>query len=381
MQGYDRDPLIDAGHSVVPCWDELEETAFYVDAMHKSVLSWMWAQHNEHRILFYKALFILDIRFFQGRNWRMYAAIFCSLLALAVVFGYMLHKLGDFKGPLWQACFGLTLYCLFCPSQWENLSWAFQVSFVLVNVWVATAVLCLVLQKQRLVAGQPSGIGLLLVSFLAATAATFTNGNGITVWPVLVTLALLAKLPWRLVWIYILGFVIVVPLYLIGYHSPAQHASPFASLHQPRLVLEYMAHYLGGAVVPTIPIHLAPAIGLLGLIAAVFLFFRLILHPGEKSLLEYALAGIILYSVATVLITSLGRLNFGPIQALSSRYQMFGLLFWLALSLWIICIAARQPTTNWLVAVYLLIVVMTCYSATRYRPILEHIRHNTAKKE
>ena len=373
--------LMRAGYSVVPFWDELDEMTSYVDALHKSVLAWLWAQHNEHRLLFYKSLFLVDMQVFKGRNWPMYAAIFCSQVALAIVFGYMLHKLGDFKGPVWRACFGLTLYCLFCPSQWENFSWAFQLSFVLVNVWVVTAVLCLVIQKQRLVAAQPSGVKALLFSLLAATAATFTSGNGITVWPVLITVALLAKLPWRLVGAYFVGLACVVPLYLIGYRSPSQHASPFESVHQLRLILEYIEKYLGGGAVPDSHIGWAPVIGLLGLLAAAALVPRLMTRWGKTSLLEYCLAGIVLYSVATALITSLGRLNFGTNQAFTSRYQTFALMFWLALSLWIISIVARELSVNWLVALYLLIVVTTCYSATQYGRILERVRRNTANRE
>ncbi len=376
-----------AGYSVVPYWDELEEMTSYVDAMHKSVLPWIWAQHNEHRILFYKSLFIVDMQFFHGRNWPMYVAIFCSQAALAVVIGYMLYKLGDVKGSLWRACFGLTLFCLFCPSQWENFCWAFQISFVLVNLWVAAAVLCLVLHKQCLASGQPAGMGLVLVSLLAATAATFTNGNGITIWPVLIVLALLTKLPWRLVGIYVLGLACVVPVYLIGYHSPSKHASPLDSIHQPRQVLEYMANYFAGGVMPdsailkTRAIGVAPAIGLLGLIAAIVLMLRLIREGSKKSFLEFALAGIILYAMATALITSLGRLNFGTLQAFTSRYQSFALLFWLALALWIISLAARQPTAIGLIAAYLLIIVTACYAATQYGGIAEHVSFNKAARE
>jgi len=376
-----------AGYSVVPYWDELDVMTSYVDAMHKSVLPWMWAQHNEHRILFYKSLFIMDIQFFQGRNWPMYAAMFCTQAALAIVIGYMLYNLGDVRGPLWRACFGLTLFCLFCPSQWENFCWAFQVSFVLVNLWAAAAVLCLVIHKQRLASGQPGGLGFVLVSLLAATAATFTNGNGITIWPVLIVLALLAKLPWRIVAIYAIGLACIVPVYLIGYHSPSQHASPLESIYQSRKVLEYIANYFAGGVMPdsailkTRAIGLAPAIGLLGLIAAIALMLLLTLRGSKKGFLEFALAGIILYAMATALLTSLGRVNYGPLQAFTSRYQSFALLFWLALALWIISIAARQPTAIGLIAVYLLIVVVACYSATQYGGIVEHVSSNKAARD
>ncbi len=379
--------VMKAGYSIVPYWDELDVMTDYVDALHKSVLPWIWAQHNEHRILFYKLLFIVDMRFFQGRNWPMYAAMFCSQAALAALIGYMLYKLGDIKGPLWRACFGLTLFCLFCPSQWENFCWAFQLSFVLVNLWVVAAVLCLVIYKQHLASGQPGGLGLVLVSFLAATAATFTNGNGITIWPVLIVLALLARLPWRIVAVYAVGLACMVAVYLIGYQSPSQHASPLKSISQSRKVLEYMANYFAGGVLPdsailkTRAIGLAPAIGLLGLLAAIALMLWLTWHGSKKGLLEFALSGIILYAMATALITSLGRVNYGTLQAFTSRYQSFALLFWLALSLWIISIAARQPTAFGLIAVYLLIIVVTCYAATQYGGIVEHVSRNKAARD
>src|ERR1035438_7576922 len=89
--------LMRDGYSVVPYWDELDEMTSYVDAMHGSVLTWLWSPHNEHRILFYKSLFIVDMQFFRGRNWLMYVVIFCSQVALAVILGYMLHRLGGFK--------------------------------------------------------------------------------------------------------------------------------------------------------------------------------------------------------------------------------------------------------------------------------------------
>ncbi len=382
--------LMRAGYSVVPYWDELDEMIRYVAATHGSTMSWIWSQHNEHRILPYKLLFLVNMHWFRGRNWPMYAAIFCSQLALAIVFGYLLQRTGEFKGfrsSSWQACFGLTLYCLFCPSQWENLTWAFQISFVLVNLWAATALLCFVLQKERLERRQSRDVGVILVSALAATAATFTNGNGMTVWLVLIVLAFIVRLPWRFTGIYILGLAGAVPFYLIGYHSPAQHASPFESLHQPRMIVEYVANYIGGGLVSdnlillTRSIGLTTGIGLLGLLLAIALVLRLAIIRGKKSSLEVGLAGVILYCIATALITSLGRLNFGTTQAFTSRYQSIALLFWLSVALWIMTVATQQSSPMALAAIYLVILVITAYSATQYDRILERVKHNTLTRE
>jgi len=371
--------LMRAGYSVVPYWDELDEMALYMAATHKSVLAWIWAQHNEHRLLFYKSLFIVDMHFFRGRNWPMYVAIFLSQAAVAVLIAYMLRQVGNLGKAVRYACIGLTLYCLFCASQSENFTCAFQLSFVLVNVWVVAAVLCLLIEKQRLAWGRPISTGILVLSLLAAVAATFSNGNGISVWPTLILVALLAKLPWRMVVLYLVGLACVVAVYLIGYYSPPQHASPIASLRQPRLLLEYVDKYLGG-IVPRGFEEAAPLIGLMGLVIAAVLISRLIVQRGSSATLEYGLAGIVVYCVATAILTSLGRLNFGSNQAFASRYETFALLFWLGLCLWVIAIVAEQGNANLLVAVYLLLAMVMAYSATQYRRILHEVLLSTATR-
>ena len=126
--------LIRAGCSIVPYWDELAQMYWYTIWIDKSPFTWILHQHNEHRILFYKLLFKVDMQLFKGSNLSMYIGLFCCPVALAVILGYMLWKLGPIKGALWESCFGIALYCLFCPSQWENFYWAFQLSFMLVSV-------------------------------------------------------------------------------------------------------------------------------------------------------------------------------------------------------------------------------------------------------
>jgi hypothetical protein len=370
--------LVRAGYSVVPYWDEWDAIINY---FRLDRLTWIWVQHNEHRIVFYKLLFLVNMLIFKGNEWPMYIAIFSCQAVSALILGYMLRRLGQVKGTLWECCFGLALYCTFCPSQWENFSWAFQFSFVLVNVWMLTAVLCLLLQRQRIETGEPAGGIFFFVSLLAASAATFTNGNGIVVWPVLVLLAFAARLQWRTVGIYIIASCCIAPLYLIGYHSPPHHANPLISIQQPLSILDYVEKYLGGAVVPGRHLAWAAQIGEAALIVVTVLFAHLLSRRRNAILLDYALAGIILYCLGTVFITSLGRINFGSDQAFVSRYQTFALLFWFSLTTWIVVCVSRQRALKSLLALYLLIAAVTGLSAREYSVILEAVKDRTMRRE
>jgi hypothetical protein len=126
-------------------WDLIGELA----TLGHPTLPWLWQQHNEHRILFYKLL-LTDFAFFKGQFWPMYAGIFACQVALAAIIAFMLRYVGGLQGLLWRASLGLTLFCVFCPSQWENFYWGFQFSFLLVNVLFGLALLSLLLYARSI---------------------------------------------------------------------------------------------------------------------------------------------------------------------------------------------------------------------------------------
>ncbi len=53
-------------YSPLPHWDEW--ALFDHLATSNASLSWLWAQHNEHRILVPKLFFLLDLYFFRGKD-------------------------------------------------------------------------------------------------------------------------------------------------------------------------------------------------------------------------------------------------------------------------------------------------------------------------
>ncbi len=363
--------LTKAAYSTVPMWDDWKLLDGYIQQPH---LTWIWAQLNEHRIIFYKLLMIADLRFFEGKDWPAFAAIYGCQILICILFAYMLQKFGGFERSLWAVCFGLALYTYFCPCQWENFAYGLQFSFLLTNLWMMIALVGVLLQGQRIASGQPGGSGLLAVSLLGCVGATFCGANGIVVWIVALMAAFFARLPWRLVAWYAAGMIIISPLYFIGYHSVPTHPPPLATLRQPLGVLEYIENLLGGVVLPNSQLDWALQIGQVALLFSVFLLVRFVIRRSKNSLLEIGLAGITVYSLATGFLTALGRLILGTNSAFTARYQTFSLQFWLAITVWSIFILAQQKAAKSLALLFLAIMALLTSSVRLYKPVLDGVR-------
>ena len=101
---------------------------------------------------------------------------------------------------------------------------------------------------------------------MAATVSTFHMANGLVVTTLLVVLALMARLPLRIVLVYAIGATLLVVLYLHGYRF-VDHGRPGGAFLHPAALGLYVAMYLGSILGGDGPA--AAAFGSLGLVAAV----------------------------------------------------------------------------------------------------------------
>ena len=316
-------------HSLVPFWDEWTEIDAIVTAPHHQVpLSWLWSQHNEHRVVFYRLLLLADIHLFHGKHWISFWSVLVVQVLFLLCLAWMLHFCGV-RGTLWRAIMGLGAFALFAPAQWENFRWAFQISFLLPGFFLILA-LSAILQYQRSVEQlRPRWIYLAL-SISAAVAATYSNANGILLWPLLLLVAIALVPRFEVIASYVGCGIVFIALYLHHYVSPSAHSSPLDSLRHPLWICEYIAEYLGAThILWGVRIrHLfAISSGLFGLLAALTVVVT-VLWRRKRQPLQLALVSLMFFAVATAFLTALGRLNFGLEQAFSSRYQTFNLLFW-----------------------------------------------------
>jgi hypothetical protein len=315
-------------HSLVPLWDEWQEIDPIVTApQHQPPVSWLWSLHNEHRVVFYRLLLLADIHLFHGRHWVYFWAMLAVQMLFLATLAWML-RFASVNGTLWRAAVGLGGFALFCPSQWENFGWAFQISFLLPGLFLILALSALLKYERSVREVSPRWIYLAL-SILAAGAATYSSANGVVLWPLLLLVAF-ALLPRPEVLASYAGFgLLFIGSYFYRYSAPSIHSSPLNSIRHPLPVMEYMAGYLGVIFPPWVRIRgvLAVSSGLAGL-AIAFLVTIWVLQRKPREPLYMALLAVMYFAVATAFITALGRIGFGLAQAFSSRYQTFNLLFW-----------------------------------------------------
>lgn len=315
-------------HSLVPLWDEWQEIdAIATAPHHQPPLSWLWALHNEHRVVFYRLLLLTDIHMFHGKHW---ISFWCMLAVQFLFLGSLgwMFRFAGLRGTLWRAVLGLGAFSLFCPSQWENFGWAFQISFLLPGFFLMLA-LSAFLKYERSIRERCPRWTYLGLSIVAASAATYSNANGVVLWPLLVLIAI-ALVPRPEVILSYAGFgLVLIGSYLHHYAGPSIHSSPLDSIRHPLPVLEYTVGYLGVIFPAWVRIRdmLAVSSGIFGLLIALTVAVW-VLRRQQREPLHMALLGLISFTVATAFITALGRIGFGLAQAFASRYQTFNLLFW-----------------------------------------------------
>jgi hypothetical protein len=315
----------------VPLWDEWTELdALATAPNHQVPISWLWAQHSEHRVVFYRLLLLADIHLFQGRHWIEFGAmLFVQLLSL-VVLASLLRFVG-LNATLSRAIVGLGAFALFCPTQWENFGWAFQISFLLPTFFLMFSLAALLKYEDSVLQSRPEW-HYLGISILSAFAATFSNANGVVLWPLLL-LAAIAIVRRIEVLASFVGFgVASIALYLHHYVSPGYHSSPLESIRHPLAVFTYVAGFLGVIVPAWVKARnfIAVSSGALGLLIGTALALWALTRT-KREPLHIALLALTGFSVSTAFLAALGRIRFGLEQAFSSRYQTFNLLFWFSI--------------------------------------------------
>jgi hypothetical protein len=314
--------MVVIGYSVLPYWDGWIQIEYATQHARPGLLDWLWAQHNEHRILIPKLFLLADLYLFAASQELLLVSIFGVQLLHLGLLSWSMRVLGGWRGPVWRTGVGLAAFCLFCPSQWENFVWGFQTCFVLPGLFATLSFIGLLLYWTR------SQAEYLVLCILAAFGATYSLSNGNLLWPLLVMTALLIPLRLPVVVSLVAAGTVSTFLYLYDY-LPTHAMLTRATM---RVTLQYLAVYLGSAWVRG-NVQLAGTLGLVGLAVALFLLLRVRRYVEVGRAFSIQLVLTLLFCIGTGLITALGRAGLGLSHAFTSRYQTVALLFWCCLGL------------------------------------------------
>lgn len=351
--------------SPIPFWDMWGGVGFYLAVDQLGPMDW-WAQHNEHRIVLGRLLFLMDFGLFRGLGVSLVVANFLFAAALAALF-WRLAATAAATGDHDRHVAGpLLVGFLFLWTQRENLMWSFQGVFFLAQL--------LPLMALVLLAGSSGSRTRFAAACVVGALAAGSLANGVLALPAMTLWALLQRQSRRRVAVLAILSVAMLACYFHGYHAPVGHTNVrnVLSARAPQL-LQYLCHYLGS------PFYYLFGEGEFGREVAAFagLLFLVLtaasLRSWRRGTPTQALLGCYLaYLLAGAVGTAAGRLDFGIGQAVSLRYTTPALAAWAALAVIGLSTPARPP---WRlaggVAIVLAAAALGYQVSTRARPFDE----------
>jgi hypothetical protein len=315
-------------HVDVPFWDQWNFVPLLGQSYEGGIgFRDLWAQHNEHRLLFPR---LIMFGLARASRYNVVWELVVILLLAATTFALLCRQLikaaraSGFSGLPWALpVFSLLVFTL---GQAENWLWGWQIQIFL-NVFAAVAGLSLLGRREfRWVQfWSAAGLGIL---------ATYSFANGLIFWP-LGFLALFLAPPMNkerkalalAAWTAVTAAVAVSYFYRFRYPSPSGRPWVYF-LSRPGEYILYVLKFLGRPIINYEGYALA--IGITGLLLFGSFSFLLFRKKGAAAgaFLPFFLFG--LYSIGCGLLTGIGRVGLGSTQAMSGRYVPFSALIWVS---------------------------------------------------
>ena len=313
----------------VPYWDEWFTPASIFSKIYDSEqisFSDLIEQHNESRLFFPKLIFLVSAYLTHWDTRYEMAIIFLMACLIAINIFYMVTKTINVgkarEGVQSLLLVALSNILIFSPAQYESWLWGIQIV-------VFIPILCLTTGISVWYSNLRIAWKVIFVVALS-TVSTFSYANGLLCWFLLpLTAVILGQwdiLKGRVKLIVFWGIACVsnLTLYFWNYIKPTHHPSLFKSLFHPLKALNYFFAFLGSSLGGN-SLIVSSMIGFVIVLLAGISGIMFSIRWGNKSL-RYRAAGwstLLVYSLASAIVTTSGRMGFGVEQALSSRYTTF----------------------------------------------------------
>ncbi len=288
-------------YTPLPMWDYWRAVD-HLPAYKTLHLAVFWRQHNEHRIVFPEIAFALDMLVLHGRMILPLVLSFLCYVATWIVLSFTVFadKTIDLKIRL------AAILLAGVVALWQSAANVLGIPFLLqwTLMQLAVALTFFFLSKLR----SRSSTATLLGTIAAAVVATYSSGNALLLWPLVLCVAVLVRIGKRDLLILTGAAAVTLGLYFVGYHFTGDlKLSNF--IHHPVYSLEYIGAYLsmpfGGMRTPMFGVRL----GLFACATVAVLFVvaartRRALSPPSVVLFSYWV-----FTLMTAALTAGGRMD------------------------------------------------------------------------
>lgn len=317
-----------------PFLDEWTLVDFYLKLASDSIsLEDILAFHNEHRIVSLRLIFLIVSTISTGWYSKTLMLISCAIAIASFMLLILLswQQLQSFRAEsasfskqlnLFSLGILATSWLLFCPSQYENWLWGFQVPWFLINFALIGSVVSLYFfaTKQHL--------SCFLVAIVLCFLASFSLAQGLFLWvaclPMLFTKAQTkkSKIIFPTVWI---GATILTFFLYFNFYARLNDSQELARFTaKPSASLDFFFNIIGNAFgrggSSSFVLGLIIAFAFLGLVTLCYRQSTKVWHEA----LPWVSIG--LFPIMFAAITTLGRMGLGSSAAVASRYSTVTLL-------------------------------------------------------
>lgn len=341
----------------IPKWDDHALKAFIVDFQNAdgfvSKFQTFFKQHNEHRIAFdrFFTLIVFWIHESIEYRWLMWVGNF-TLLGVLFIFFRLFQK-----QKISIAYFVPIPMILFQMQLWENTFWGMA---AMQNFGIIFFILTLI----YLISSEKKSH--LYLALFVAFLATYTSGNGITVFPVCIVLLVLQR-RFKDLTIFGIASLLLIFLYFFQYKFPENNPS-MAGIGFKKIIFGFFSFL--GSVFDLIPnanqsrkttILGGMILSITGSIIAIYLIFNSKLIKKQRNLnqTELFILGNILFLMGTAIVVTVTRISYGEAGLLTSRYKIYSIL--LLLTIYLAFISKLNLTNDkWIISA--LIFMAICFN-------------------
>lgn len=309
-------------------WDQWEFIPL-LDKFQHGTLSFSdcFAQHNEHRIFFPRLAMLLIASI---TNYNNLAEMFFGWILLCIIC-YLLYSIYSKISQTNKIKYGIisfipVAWVVFSFRQWENLLWGWQIQIFMAVLFFILAIYLL----ERMFIQKTKKCFTFILAVLSGIVSSFSFANGLLTWPIGLVQILISyrlknyteKRLFRITgWAWGLIGVLVCLLYFIGYNKVGHHPSLFYFLRHPMSSFSYLVVSIGSPL--AVEKYTATGLGslLLFLYFYMIIFFVMKKYRNEIAIPYFVTTfSLVLFSILSAILLTLGRSGFGVEQALSSRY-------------------------------------------------------------